>query len=111
MQIQLKQTEIETALKDYIQKQGIQLQGRAVVIDFTNGRKENGITADLSISDIASDFPLLAPDEEPQPTLSLVGSSDSLGADPAAEASVPAAVQPVEEGTPTPAKGQSLFGG
>ena len=104
MQIQLKQTEIETALKDYIQKQGIQLQGRAVIIDFTNGRKENGITADLSISDITDDVPLLIADEEQVAALTLVGGTGSDATDPPAEESV--SVQPVAV-----EKGQSLFGG
>ena len=57
MQIQLKQAEIVTALKQYIAKQGIDLAGKDVVIGFTAGRKEAGMTADISIED--ADFPLL----------------------------------------------------
>ena len=52
MQIQLKQPEIEEALRDYIVKQGINLSGRDVAITFTSGRKDNGISADMDISDI-----------------------------------------------------------
>jgi len=53
MQIQLKQNEIVTALKQYISGQGISLDGKDVKISFTAGRKESGITADLVIEDVA----------------------------------------------------------
>jgi len=53
MQIQLKQTEIIAALKQYISAQGINLAGKEVSISFTAGRKESGIIADLSIDDVA----------------------------------------------------------
>lgn len=110
MQIQLKQSEIETALKDFIQKQGIQLQNRAVTIEFTSGRKENGITADLSISDLSGDFPALLADEEPTATLSLVGGTGDAGADLSPAQSL--SVQPVDNGQleAAPVK-SSLFGG
>ncbi len=51
MQIQLKQTEIIAALKQYIVGQGINLTGKEVSISFTAGRKEAGIIADLVIED------------------------------------------------------------
>lgn len=51
MLIQLKQTEIEAALKMYIVSQGINLNNRTVDISFTSGRKDNGISADLDILD------------------------------------------------------------
>jgi hypothetical protein len=53
MQIQLKQSEIIAALKQYINSQGISLAGKEVSISFTAGRKEAGITADISIEDVA----------------------------------------------------------
>lgn len=53
MQIQLKQTEIIAALKQYISGQGISLAGKTVSISFTAGRKESGIIADLSIEELA----------------------------------------------------------
>jgi hypothetical protein len=53
MQIQLKQSEIIAALKQYINSQGISLAGKEVSISFTAGRKEAGITADISIDDVA----------------------------------------------------------
>jgi hypothetical protein len=51
MQIQLKQTEIIAALKQYIVDQGINLTGKDVSITFTAGRREAGIIADLVIED------------------------------------------------------------
>ena len=51
MQIQLKQAEIVTALKQYIAAQGINLSGKGVSISFTAGRKEAGIVAELIIED------------------------------------------------------------
>lgn len=56
MLIQLKQTEIITALKQYITLQGIDLSGKSVNITFTAGRKESGISADLDIEE-ENDFP------------------------------------------------------
>lgn len=78
MQIQLKQAEIEVALRDYISKQGITLQGRTVEIEFTSGRKENGISADLCISDLADDIPDF-PSEQVQlaPKIALVQDSSN----------------------------------
>ena len=49
MLIQLRQSEIEAALREYIVNQGINLTGRQVDISFTSGRKDNGISADLDI--------------------------------------------------------------
>lgn len=51
MQIQLKQSEIIAALKQYITSQGINLANKNVTISFTAGRKEAGVTADLLIED------------------------------------------------------------
>ena len=53
MQINLKQPEIEAALKLYITQQGINLQGKTVMIEFTSGRKNNGLSAEVSIEDSA----------------------------------------------------------
>ena len=52
MLIQLRQSEIETALRDYIVNQGISLIDRTVEISFTSGRKDNGISADMDITDL-----------------------------------------------------------
>lgn len=52
MQIQLKQSEIEAALKMFVAYQGINLANRDVVIGFTAGRSGTGISADLDIGDV-----------------------------------------------------------
>lgn len=65
MQIQLKQSEIITALKQYITSQGINLVNKEVTISFTAGRKEAGVTADLSIED--SSIPGFDDSEEDTP--------------------------------------------
>lgn len=51
MQISLKQSEIEVALKNYVSQQGISLYARDVSIAFTAGRKESGISAEITIED------------------------------------------------------------
>lgn len=51
MLIQLKQSEIMAALKQYIVQQGINLSNKDVKITFTAGRKESGISADVDIED------------------------------------------------------------
>ena len=51
MQVNLKQSEIERALKMYIASQGISLQGRDVEISFTAGRRGSGVSADMQISE------------------------------------------------------------
>lgn len=51
MQINLKQTEIIAALQGYISQQGINLAGKTVSVDFTAGRKETGISAEITIED------------------------------------------------------------
>lgn len=52
MQVQLKQAEIIAALKQYISGQGISLQGKQVEMAFTAGRKESGISVEISIDDV-----------------------------------------------------------
>ena len=51
IQIQLKQLEIEKALKAYITSLGIDLAGKTVTIAFTSGRKDNGLSADIEFED------------------------------------------------------------
>lgn len=51
MQIILKQREIEAALRAYVVAEGINLNGKAVEIAFTAGRKEAGIIAEIDIED------------------------------------------------------------
>ena len=71
MQINLKQTEIIAALKQYIAGQGISLQGKSVDMAFTAGRKEAGISVEISIEAISMpDFGL--PEEGYTPKLTLI---------------------------------------
>ena len=53
MLIKLKQSEIEEALRDFIVKQGFNLDRKTVDISFTAGRGDSGMTADLDIHDAA----------------------------------------------------------
>ena len=71
MQINLKQTEIIAALKQYIASQGISIQGKSVDMAFTAGRKEAGISVEISIEDVSlPDFGL--PEEVPTAKLTPV---------------------------------------
>lgn len=101
MQIQLKQTEIIAALKQYISGQGISLSGKSVDISFTAGRKEAGITADISIED-AGVIPGFedAQDETVKPVLTVV---PTVPETKASEEAAPAVEEPpfaTEEATP-----------
>ena len=51
MQINLKQPEIEAALKGYITKQGISLEGKTITVAFTAGRKNSGVSAEVNIEE------------------------------------------------------------
>lgn len=51
MQIHLKQREIEAALRMFVSQQGISLVGKTVEVVFTSGRKDNGLSAELTIED------------------------------------------------------------
>lgn len=52
MRIQLKQDEIVAALRQFITLQGINLVGKSLDISFTAGRKDSGLSADVTIEDI-----------------------------------------------------------
>lgn len=123
MQVQLKQTEIIAALKQFITSQGINLAGKDVSITFTAGRKEAGIIADVSIEDVnipgftdeeveqavkASDAPALtvvkaAP--APAPMAKAAIATEPV-AEPMAEAQADEGPEPAEA---APAKTTSLF--
>lgn len=51
MRIQLKQNEIESALKGYIAKQGIGVAHKLITMNFTSGRKNNGLSVEIVIED------------------------------------------------------------
>jgi len=93
MQIQLKQTEIIAALKQYITTQGISLSGKSVDISFTAGRKESGITADISIEDVGQPIPGFedSVDDSVKPVLTVVPTPPGTKA---AEEEAPAVEEP-----------------
>jgi len=104
MQIQLKQMEIVAALKQYITQKGIALTGKEVIITFTAGRKEAGITADLAIDDF--DIPGFSEAEKEPTSLTLVQSAvaESLTTD-----AMPEPVAALEPVLGTITKSVSLF--
>jgi len=51
MNINLKQIEIEQALRNYVVDQGINIEGKNVSMEFTAGRKGSGLTVDVTITD------------------------------------------------------------
>lgn len=51
MKIELKQAEITAALAQYISGKGISLTGKAMSVTFTAGRKQSGISAELTIDE------------------------------------------------------------
>jgi len=112
MQIQLKQTEIISALKQFISSQGIDLTGKDVSVTFTAGRKESGISAEMDIEENAlPDFAEAGDDLDPQQAakvavLSMVVSAPVL-LHPAAEPAEPAETS--EALTSEPVKTTSLF--
>jgi hypothetical protein len=57
MQIQLKQPEIEEAIIRYISQQGISLVGKTITVNFTSGRKDNGLSADVDIDNVKDATP------------------------------------------------------
>lgn len=104
MQINLTQSEIVVALKNYISEQGINLYDKEVSISFTAGRKESGISAAMDIEDI--DLPQFG-EAEPA-TLELVRSIPTeLLIDNPSEEAKEEEPEPVEE---VPTKTTSLFG-
>jgi len=105
MQIQLKQTEIITALKQYISSQGIDLSDKEVSVTFTAGRKESGISAEMDIEE--NSLPDFAEDEisEAAPVAKVL----SIVAMTAPAVLHPAAEPAEEEVSAEPVKTTSLF--
>lgn len=91
MLVTLKQKEIEAALTLYVQSQGINLTNKRLEIQFTAGRKEAGISAEVDISDIGAEVdttpvkPLRAADEPKAPVPNDLGmAKEEPSATPAA---------------------------
>ena len=86
MQIIIKQSEIEVAVKNYIAGLGINLAGKDVEVSFTAGRKEDGLSASLDIVDAT------------------LGTVVSIPPKPVLEAAAPAAVvQAISQTSPAKA--------
>ena len=109
MQINLKQSEIITALKQYITHQGISLVGKTVDISFTAGRKEAGLSAEISIED--SGLPEFVSSETTETSTDVVVLK-VVHADPVADEEIAAVEEPAAEAQPEPLtiKTTSLFG-
>jgi hypothetical protein len=111
MQIQLKQAEIVTALKQYVANQGINLVGKEVSISFTAGRKEAGVIADLVIEDaVIPGFTNSPADDAPKaaPLTLVTAPAPVAGAAPEVQAAAEAPA--VEEAPEAPkATPNSLF--
>ncbi len=110
MRISLKQSEIEAAVQQYIIKQGISLVNKDVKIDFTAGRKEGGLTAEVDIDE--NDLPVLRITQymySAPPKLELAPVATPEPAEPEEVPEPEPQAKPEPE--PLPKAGVSLFGG
>lgn len=128
MQITLKQSEIEIALKNYIQAMGINLAGKSIEVAFTAGRKEAGISAELDINEsgasaVAYVAPKITSDSPIQPQATTAEFRPTLVSRETVELNVPVTtahieapeataevVEPEVTEAATPAAKVSLFG-
>ena len=115
MLITLKQHEIVAALRLYVATNGINLAGKTLDVAFTAGRKESGLSAEVSIEDDGSKA--LDPVQAVAPVLTSVTpvtmiTDPSLTPIPASIATVlQEAEAPAVEPAPAPAPSvTSLFG-
>lgn len=83
MEITLKQDDIEKAVKAYIQGQGIVLFNKTLDIDFAMGRKENGLSAVLSIKDIG--LPIMSSEGPSDTVKALIQGAAALNQKPVVE--------------------------
>ena len=65
MLIQIKQPDIEAAIKAHLQSQGISMQGKEVNISFHAGRKNTGLSAEVSIEEQTAKVSLISKDPTP----------------------------------------------
>lgn len=84
MQIMLKQNELATAVRAYIQSQGINLSGKAVKVDFVTTRSpQNSTNAEITIEDANVDIPGYTDDSsstDNKPALTLAAANTGTGA-------------------------------
>ena len=110
MKVSLKQPEIIAALTLYLAHQGINVQGKDVTVDFTAGRKESGLSAEVNIGEAA-------PAVKTAPVMRTVGGTASTvpplpeanEAQAAAQEPATATTGEVVAGTATGTTGSSLF--
>lgn len=88
MELNLKQTEIEAALRQYVTNQGFALAGRAVTITFTSGRTPAGLSALIDIGDV-TELPKSAPAGQTARSAELRASDVQLGAAGTAQTATP----------------------
>ena len=94
MKIEFNEQEIVAGLHLYIQQQGINLTDKDVSVTFTNGRKENGLSAEVTIDVHTLASSLIVP-TEPQKVPAL-GKAVAYAASPE-----PVTEVPVEEAVTT----------
>lgn len=101
MQITLNQSEIETAIRRYVNEQVNIREGHEIVIDLKAGRGENGFTATIDILPDLSDTPTQAPAPAKSATTKPLGIQEKVQASrpvPEKPAPMPAEEEAVVEG-------------
>ena len=107
MQIKIKQSEIVAAIKGYISTQGISLIGKKIDVDFTAGRGDTGLSAEITIEDPEAEAAAASQPNKPvQVTAPVVA---QVIAAPVVEEQAAPAVAQVEAAPPAPPTGKSLF--
>ena len=110
MQVTLRQSDIEKALKDYITAQGIRTEGKEVQIVFTAGRRGTGITAEITIEDANQQAQVMALGASTQ-TKTPVEVLKELGTIVQVAVAAPSPeYKPTDEPEVVPVKSVSLFG-
>ena len=116
MKIQIPQTEIEMAIKQYLVSKGLDLVAKGIQISFTSSRKGMGVTADVDIQDapipgfgdgsLDTDSDPVA--EQPKPPAKTIlrsvptFASQDTQADPDSNSADPEAKEPEPEPQPEP---------
>jgi hypothetical protein len=95
MQINLNKPEIEVAIRHYITSQGISLKGKDVAVKFTYGRGDTGVSAVVTIEEVAA-MPDFGADTKVETKLALV-SSHGVTATVEPDYALPCAIQVVVE--------------
>lgn len=105
MLIQLKQSEIVAAIKQYVTNQGVNLADKRVDVSFTASRGTAGILADISIEE-AESLPDLGPTEAAPVSVTV---EEPVAAAVHTEGATEKADEPVAEVNGAALLGKSLF--